>query len=173
MELREQLETSGEDGEPPESPYQVQLANEQSTLPIDERLLTKVVRAVFQDSLYQSASVSLAMVDDPTMHRLNLEYLNHDYPTDVLSFVLQEDGVHLEGQLVVSTDTAIENASQYGWSPNEEVLLYVVHGALHLVGFDDQQPEDRKAMRTAEALHLGNLGIRIPDSHRSASEEQA
>ena len=173
MELREQLESSGEDGEPPESPYQVLLANEQSTLQLDEQMLSSAVRSVFQESLYQSASVSLALVDDPTMHELNRQYLDHDYPTDVLSFVLEDDGSHLQGQLVVSTDTAVESASQFGWTANEEMLLYVVHGALHLVGYDDQQPEQREAMRAAEALHLGNLGIRIPDSHHSAAEDRA
>ncbi len=173
MELREQRESSGDDGEPPECPYQIQLANEQSSLHLDEPRLIEAIRSVLEDSDFQSASVSLAMVDDPTMHELNRQYLEHDYPTDVLSFVLEDDGLQLQGQLIVSVDTAIENAAQYGWSPAEEMLLYVVHGALHLIGYDDQLPEQREAMRIAESTHLQKLGIHVSDSHRTAREDRA
>ena len=178
MERREHLESSspelsGDDGEPPESPYQVLIANQQSALPLDEPKLINAVRSVFEESQLQSASISLALVDDPTMHELNREYLDHDYPTDVLSFVLECDGTHVVGQLIASVDTAVENAGQYGWTPTEELLLYVVHGSLHLVGYDDRQPEEREAMREAESAHLHKLGIEVPASHHAVAEERA
>jgi probable rRNA maturation factor len=150
--------------EPPGPSYQVLIANEQATLTIDESKIESAVRSVFADSPFQSAMVSVAVVDDPTIHTINRQYLQHDYPTDVLSFVLEDDGRHLQGELVVSADTAVRNAADYGWSAAEELLLYLVHGSLHLVGYRDKEPAEIDAMRQAEAAHMQHLGVSMPDA---------
>jgi probable rRNA maturation factor len=159
------------DAQPPEPPHQVFIANEQSTLVIDESRLVAAVQSVLAESSFQSAIVSVAVVDDPTIHDLNRRYLQHDYPTDVLSFVLEDDGRQLHGELVVSADMAAHNAVDYGWSAADELLLYLVHGTLHLVGHRDKQPADIAAMRQAEAAHLKQLGIAIPAEHSAGSED--
>jgi len=151
------------DGEPPEPRVRVLIANEQSTLAIEESQLRAAVLAVFRESAYDAGTVSIAVVDDPTIHEINRQYLEHDYPTDVLSFVLEDCQPSLEGELVVSTDTAASNAAEYSWPPSNELLLYVIHGALHLVGYRDKQPDEISAMRAAEAKHLRELGIALPN----------
>ena len=78
------------DSDPDKQGYRVLVANEQAGLVIDESRLVSVVNAILSDSEYPSAFVSIAVVDDPTIHQLNVQYLEHDYPTDVLSFVLEE-----------------------------------------------------------------------------------
>ena len=103
--------------------------------------------------------VSVAVVDDPAIHRLNREFLQHDYPTDVLSFLLEREGDQLEGEVIVSSDTAVRSAAQYGWTPENELLLYVIHGTLHLVGYDDLQPELLAEMRRHEQHYLGHFGL--------------
>ena len=150
--------------EPAESgpTYQVLVANEQSILAINEKQVIAAVESVLRESDHESAFVSVAIVDDPTIRKINRQYLKHDYPTDVLSFVLEDDGRRLQGELVVSTDTAIASAGQYGWSASEELLLYLVHGTLHLVGYRDKEPEQIAEMRRAEAVHLRKLGIELP-----------
>ena len=164
--------TSEPDGDPPEPRLRVLIANEQSTLPVEETLLSAAVQAVFDGSPYTSGTISLAVVDDPTIHEINKKYLEHDYPTDVLSFVLEDRESYLEGELVVSADTASRNAAEYDWSAENELLLYVIHGALHLVGYRDKQPEEIAEMRAAEAKLLIKLGIALPsrDTRWSASE---
>lgn len=162
MDTRPAIEEDSADAEPPEPAHQILLANEQQTLAIDEAKLVAAVRSVLVDSPYDSASVSIAIVDDPTIHELNRRFLDHDYPTDVLSFVLEDDGRHLHGELVASADTAARNAADYGWSAAEELLLYLVHGALHLVGYRDSQPAEIVAMRQAESIHLKKLGVVLP-----------
>lgn len=162
-------QTAEREGEPPEpgSPsaaLQVLIANQQSSLPIDETQLEAAVLAIFRDSSYNCGTVSIAVVDDPTIHEINRQYLQHDYPTDVLSFVLEDREPYLEGELVVSTDTAATNAQDYDWPALNELLLYVVHGALHLVGYLDKQPDDIAEMRAAEAKYLKELGIAPPDT---------
>ncbi|MGI9429330.1 MAG: rRNA maturation RNase YbeY [Bythopirellula sp.] len=151
------------DREPPEPGVQVSIANQQSTLTIDEVRLRDAVLAVFNGSAYHSGSVSIAVVDDATIHEINRQYLDHDYPTDVLSFVLEDRQPYLEGELVVSTDTAAKNAQEYCWPSASELLLYVIHGALHLVGYRDKGPDETAAMHSAEVRVLQQLGVAVPE----------
>lgn len=150
------------DPEPLRTGYRVLVADEQSALAIDQRALTAAVQVVLADSPFRSADVSLAIVDDPTIHQLNIRYLDHDYPTDVLSFVLDESDGHLEGEVIVSSDTAIRAAAEAGWSAHDELRLYVIHGALHLVGYQDKEPQQRRAMLEAEVRVLQQLGAAFP-----------
>lgn len=150
------------DADPEQKIFQVLVANEQATLAIDERALIDVARQILADSPYESGSVSIAVVDDPTIHALNVQYLGHDYPTDVLSFVLESNDRRVEGELVVGADTAAREAPAVGWSPHNELLLYVIHGALHLVGYDDHETADQAAMYAAEVQYLRRQGVALP-----------
>src|SRR5215470_13149826 len=123
-------------------PYQIALSNQQSRHPVDEAQLTEAASAVLRDSMFSSAAISLAVVDDETIHELNRRHLEHDWPTDVLSFVLEDDGDHLEGEVILSADTAATAADELGNLAAEEQLLYVIHGMLHLVGYNDKEEAD-------------------------------
>ena len=137
----------------------IEIANEQTRLPLDRRLLRRAVRRVLRDAGLRKARISVAVVDDATIARLNGKYLRHRGPADVLSFLLdQSDG--LEGEVVVSAQTALRTAPRYGWPPHDELLLYVVHGMLHLVGHDDASPALRAEMQKREAAILEKLGIK-------------
>jgi probable rRNA maturation factor len=129
---------------------EVEIANGQDLLPIDEQRLQKAVAIIFQDAGRAAARISVAVVDDVTIARLNEQFLAHEGPTDVLSFPLEETDGMLEGEIVASAETALREAPGYGWSPEEELLLYVIHGALHLAGFDDQDDASREEMRRRE-----------------------
>ena len=142
----------------PSTAFEILLSNEQSTQAVDGEQLVAAAKAVLQQSDFSSAMISLAVVDDATIHELNRQFLNHDYPTDVLSFALQDDGTHLEGEVIISADTAAATASELGCTPAAEQLLYVIHGMLHLVGYCDKTPEDAQEMRRAEARFLGDFG---------------
>jgi probable rRNA maturation factor len=144
---------------PDASKYTIEIANQQSRHKVPQQLLRKAARAVLQGEGIQTATISLAIVDDPTMHQLNREYLKHDYPTDVLSFVLDRDGSNLDGEIVVSADMAASRCPEFGWSAQDEITLYVVHGMLHLIGFDDHSPADRRRMRLKEQEYLRKLKI--------------
>ncbi len=133
---------------------------------------SKVELARLEDAVSQAlteadpraARISVALVDDPTIHRLNREFLAHDFPTDVITFPLSDDpAAMLEGEIVASLDTAGRVAARLGWPAQDELLLYVVHGALHLVGYDDQEPAARRAMRAAELRNLARFGLRPPE----------
>ena len=159
---------------PPILEANILVANEQATLTLDEPRLVAAAHAILADSHFTSAYVSIAVVDDPTIHALNIQYLQHDYPTDVLSFVLEQTEKRVEGELIVSADTAAREAADAGWPPHDELLLYVIHGTLHLVGYDDHVPADQARMVAAEAHYLQRLGIALPtDRSRWAATRQA
>lgn len=143
----------------------VELSNRQSDLKVDSKRLFEATRAVLEAEGVSRADVSLAVVDDETIHDLNRRFLSHDYATDVLSFLFEQTGDYLEGEIVVSADTAIRSAADYDWPAMHELLLYIVHGTLHLVGYDDHTVEDRQEMRQLEGTHLNALGITVPPNH--------
>ena len=145
----------------------VEISNEQDTHLIGTDRLVAAATLVLEKCAPPEAWVSLAVVDDPTMHDLNRQYLDHDYPTDVLSFVLEQEEGKLIGEVIVSSDTAAKEAGRFGWSVDDELLLYVTHGVLHLVGFDDTTDAARREMREQERRFLThwNLSPRYDDSH--------
>jgi probable rRNA maturation factor len=135
------------------------VANETDAV-VDAARLATAVELALADAECTSAEVSLAIVDDETIHRINRQFLEHDYATDVLSFVLQEPP-RLEGEIVASVDTARREAEAIGWRAEDELLLYVVHGALHLAGRLDKDADDAAGMRLAEREILERLGVRV------------
>ena len=109
---------------------------------------------------FESASISIALVDDRTIHAINRRHLSHDWSTDVITFVLSDPGESpLAGELVVSAEMAAATARALGVDPRAELALYVVHGLLHLCGLDDQSPEDASMMRRREGEILSLEGL--------------
>ena len=137
----------------------IDIADEQSILTVDRRRIRLAVERVLQDARIEQAALSIALVDDRAIQELNRRYLGHDCATDVLSFVLERSAEHLDGQVVASAETARNEAARYGWSPEDELLLYVIHGTLHLVGYDDTTPELRAEMRQREKAVMSSFDL--------------
>ena len=137
----------------------IEFTDRQSNLAVDARRLQQAAQAILQDHGPEKIRLSIAVVDNATIHELNMRFLEHDYPTDVLSFSLENHEDQLEGEVVVSADMALEQAGEYGAQPEDELLLYVIHGVLHLVGFDDKSPESSQQMRAAEKIYLERFGV--------------
>ena len=138
----------------------ISIASPQEFVAIDRGRMREVVRAVLDGEGVAEAEISLAFVDNPTVHALNKRYLNHDEPTDVLSFSLSEaNAARLAGELVVGAEVAKEQAAQRGHDVQAELALYVIHGLLHLCGYDDHDREDAAAMRRRERHYLRALGL--------------
>lgn len=144
----------------------IEIANEHGVA-LNATRLKKAVRAILKDAAIVDGEISIAVVSDAEMHLLNRKYLEHDYPTDVLSFVLEERAGYLEGEIIVSSEYAAQEAERFGWSMDDELLLYVIHGTLHLVGEDDLTPDAKQQMRQREQHYLAKFDL-IP---RYAAEE--
>lgn len=137
----------------------IDVANLQRAVPVDRRQFRRAVRLVLRDAGIVDAIVSLAVVDDATIRQLHGRYLGKDTTTDVLSFVLEKDAGMLEGEIIVGAETACRQAPRFGWTAENELLLYVIHGALHLVGYDDRTPRKRALMHRRQSEYLARLGI--------------
>lgn len=133
---------------------EIDVAIEHEPFAIDSDRLARAARRILADHGATQGALSIAVVDDPTIHRMNVESLNHDYPTDVLSFLYDRRGDHLEGEIIVSSDTAMSRAAEFDMQPENELLLYVIHGALHLAGYEDHDDPSRREMQTHERKYL-------------------
>lgn len=138
----------------------ISIASPQEIVEIDRGRMREIVRAVLEGEGETDAEISLAFVDNPTIHRLNMRYLQHDEPTDVLSFPLSEPGSkRLSGELVLGVEVAQLQAKERGHDVQAELALYVIHGLLHLCGYDDHNSTDRAQMRDKERSYLRLLGL--------------
>jgi probable rRNA maturation factor len=144
----------------------VEVGDTQTAFPnLDRYRLAGIARRVLLAEGVGRAQVSIAIVDDPTIHEVNRRHLDHDCPTDVISFVLSEPGEEmLSGELVVSAETAVRMARHDGVEPWNELVLYVIHGLLHLCGLDDRTEPGAAAMRRREGDLLEAEGLSHPFS---------
>ena len=133
----------------------IHITNRQKTLSVDRRRMRRAVQAILRDAEIAHAEISIALVDDPTIARLHQKFLDDPEPTDVLSFVFDRSEQSLEGEVVASADTARAYAAKHKSAPDVELLLYVIHGTLHLVGYDDTAPRPRAVMRKMERKYFG------------------
>ena len=157
------------------SPYQIQITNQQANVLVDEAQLLRFATETLRSEGIARAEISIAIVDDPAIHTINREHLQHDYPTDVISFLLDSgeadprsaqggqgrrgQGLWIDGEILLSADTAVREAADYGWDTSSEMALYVVHGLLHLCGYDDLTDEEQAIMRGREREILSALGL--------------
>jgi len=148
----------------------VEFCNRQTRLEVPETRWSRLLEVLLRTEGLEEAEVSVTIVDDGEMHALNRQYLDHDYPTDVLSFVLEEGPGSLCGEIIVSADTAVARASEFGWSAEDELTMYVLHGALHLVGYDDKEDTARQRMRERERFYLRQFGM-LPESSAESSAD--
>ena len=132
----------------------ISIANRQKSLPVDRRRIRGAIRAILKDAGCRHGEVSVAVVDDAAIAKLHQEFLDDPTPTDVLSFLLERSAEFVEGEVVVSAETARANAPRYRSTPSDELLRYIIHGTLHLVGHDDRTPRQRAAMRRREDAYL-------------------
>lgn len=152
---------------------EVEISNTQGHLRVDPAALEQLVRVVLAAERRSRASISLALVDNAAIHALNRTHLGHDWPTDVISFPLSApDDPVLNGELVVSAEMACTSAREIGVDPRDELALYVVHGLLHLCGFDDHDDADRQRMRDREDELLSQAGLTNPYSRQGEAPSE-
>ena len=112
-------------------------------LPLLRRITEGLLDQLFPG---RSPEISTYFVASRKMALLNEKYLGHEGPTDVITFDYGEDG----GEIFICPDVALVQAKEFGTTPQLELVRYIVHGLLHLKGYDDRNTKDRAQMKTAE-----------------------
>lgn len=121
-----------------------------------------------------AASIAIQVVDDAQIALLNERHLGHPGPTDCLTFDYRQSGdgsAPIEGDVVVSLDTARRQARARGHTVAAELMLYAIHGTLHLLGYDDRAAGPARAMHALEDRLLVELGVGPVFSREAAGEE--
>jgi probable rRNA maturation factor len=139
---------------------------------LDEEVLRQVIRHVLDEEEATLFHLSVVLSGHDTVRRLNRSYLDHDYNTDVLSFSLRDGpdptGIEagenaVEGEIYVDLDTAAERHADFDTSFDREAYRYLVHGVLHLVGYDDATASAQETMREKEDRYLDAIDA-VPDA---------
>ncbi len=151
---------------------QIELSNQQEKLTVTEEMEDKIIEVLEEAARVHDVNdmteVSLMFTDDETIHEMNREYRGIDRPTDVLSFALEEGEEeeiyggpeeNLLGDIIISVETAVRQAEEYGHSVEREMSFLALHGMLHLLGYDHMEEEERQEMRAQEKAILESLGI--------------
>src|SRR5262245_47777593 len=163
----------------------ISIANAQPLVRINRRRLVRLARSVLERERVAQAEISVAVIDDRRIHTINRDFLQHDFATDVISFLLNGDsaigeatpsrrllsgnarkrpkssahvrrgaGKLIDGEIVMSAETAVRAARELDSNPQDELALYLVHGLLHLCGYNDLTHGEKRLMRRREAEAL-------------------
>ena len=123
-----------------------ELTNKQST--------SDWVIAAISSENFSYNSLNVIFCSDDYLHQINVDHLDHDYYTDIITFDNSEVENEVEGDLFISIDRVRDNASEHNVTFNEELHRVIIHGTLHLLGYNDKSDEDKIVMREKENAYL-------------------
>ena len=141
----------------------IEIAQEHPTRRLDEARVRRALAALLDGEGRVAEDVTVVLDGHATVRQLNVDFLGHDYDTDVLSFWLGDDppegesapeDAPLEGEVYVDLDTAAERCAEFGTSFDDEALRYLLHGMLHLCGYDDSTLHEKAEMHRLEDRYL-------------------
>ncbi len=124
-------------------------------------LVKLIIIKLAEELNFSIISINVSFVDRKEILELNGKYLNHHFTTDILTFNYNGSNTDLDGEIIISYEDAIENAERFHISGKEEYLRLIIHGILHLLGFDDQQINDKLKMKRKETSLVKKLNYLI------------
>jgi probable rRNA maturation factor len=138
------------------SSYQINLEATVDRFIFDEDKVCQIVEKILSMEKINEALVNVILVDDKYITKLNKKYMNKDNTTDVISFVLEKNPAkkNLEGEVYANLEQIERQAYQYKTKFIEEFFRIVIHGVLHLIGYDDQTVTNKKSMTEKEDYYL-------------------
>ena len=122
---------------------------------VDDRVWTAWLEDVVRSEGRVLGSLTIQWQSDDELLEVNRQFLDHDYYTDIITFN-RNRGNRVNGDLAISVDRIIDHAAQQGIAVRDEVLRVVVHGTLHLCGYDDHSDEEKAQMRALELTYMEN-----------------
>jgi len=130
---------------------QIFIQNLQKKLPINPKKISKLISKILKDEkIKKSGFINICFVNNPLIKKYNSKFLKVKDPTDVLAFDLSEKNGNILADIMISTDIAIANSVKFNTTASYELLLYVAHGVLHILGYNDQSRLQKKLMRKKE-----------------------
>lgn len=130
----------------------ISVFNSSSRKPLANKSIVQKIDNVLEHFKIKKAEINVIFVNDDEIHRINKEFLNHDYPTDVITFPFEDN--NLEGEIYISVDTADMQAKEYKVTLTNELMRLAIHGTLHLIGYEDDTKEKKAEMSELEDKFL-------------------
>ena len=146
------------------SALEIVIHNRQRAFQFRTDVLRDFAMKLVRDELkLERASLGIAFLGVNPMAKANQQFLNHTGATDVITFAYPvEGGDQLSGELLICPAVAVDQAQEFGTSPASELVRYIVHGVLHLRGFDDLDPASRRIMKKEENRLVRRLEQWLP-----------
>lgn len=123
-------------------------------LPITKKQTKKLIQTILSREQKEVASLTLVVVSNEKLREINVEFLQHDYETDVIAFNLENENEPIEAEVYVSGEQAKLEAKNYNSTWEQELLRYVCHGTLHTLGYEDNTTELKNLMHQKEDFYL-------------------
>ena len=126
----------------------------EETADLDDDWLNSICKNILIDKNQNTATISIILTNDKKLLQLKNQYFQQDVLTDVITFNLEEDGDPIDGEIYISLNRVSENAKEFKQDTGRELKRVIIHGCLHLLGYDDQTPEGKKTMTCMEDHYL-------------------
>ena len=124
--------------------------NNSSNIKISKLLVHKIVGLLKNEFNFTVSSLLVNFVSADQIIKINKKFLNHNYSTDIITFSYSGEYRVVDSEIYISVEDAESNAEQFGVTFSEEILRLIIHGILHLLGFDDKTPILKRKMKTVE-----------------------
>ena len=121
---------------------------------LDDDWLNSTCKNILNDKDQNTATISIILTNDKKLLQLKNQYFQQDVLTDVITFNLEEDGDPIDGEIYISLNQVSENAREFKQDTGRELKRVIIHGCLHLLGYDDQTPKGKKTMTCMEDHYL-------------------
>jgi len=121
---------------------------------IDAEGLKTICQNIFHKKTHTQGNITVILTNDEQLLKLKKEYFQQDLLTDVIAFNLEEDGDPVEGEIYISLERVKENTRKFKQNVARELRRVIIHGCLHIMGYDDQTPEGKKEMTQLEDHYL-------------------
>jgi rRNA maturation RNase YbeY len=131
--------------------------NTESKLKVKKRTVKNIILALANEFGIKDIFIEVNFVSSDTLLRINKKYLHHNYRTDIITFDYSNERNILDGEILISLEDAWKNSKSYKVSFDNEVMRLVIHGILHLLGFDDITNYKRKKMKALEDKLINKL----------------
>lgn len=122
----------------------------ENNIKINKRFIHKLIEQLKKELDFKIITLSLNFVSKEFIHEMNIKYLKHNYTTDIITFNYGKNKLELEGDIYISVYDVVVNSKRFKCSAQKEMLRVIIHGILHLIGFDDIKSNDRKKMKLLE-----------------------
>ncbi len=141
--------------------------NNSSNIKIDKLLVHKIVQQLKSALELTINSLTINFVTSEEIENINIKYLNHHYSTDIITFNYEGKNNLIDGEIFISSSDAVVNSKKYKVGFDIEIFRLVIHGILHLLGFDDQTQAEKKIMKKYENKLLKNYKFLLLSSENN------